>query len=67
MVIRDTFRFQLLGLAPPLCDIKLGIQTPKKGVCTLKTACVPGSVGFIVHNLYGLICANCSSQSTGWL
>lgn len=51
MLVRSTFKFQLLGLAPPLCDITLGIQTPKKGVHTLKTACVLGSVGFVVHNL----------------
>lgn len=44
--------FQLLGLAPPLCDITLDPQTPKKGVHTLKTVCVPDSVGFVVHNLY---------------
>lgn len=52
MMIRNTFRFQLLGLAPALCDITRGILTSKKGVHTLKTACLTGSVGFVVHNLY---------------
>lgn len=51
MVIRSTFKFQLLGLAS-LCVITLGIQTPKKGIHTLKTACVPGPVSFVVLNLY---------------
>lgn len=52
MVIRNTFKSQWLGLAPPLCDTTLDILTPKKEVQTLKTAGLPVSVGFVVQNLY---------------